>query len=527
MYPEPGEIIEGKYRIERMLGEGAMGGVFTAFHTLRRANVALKFMSERASIMPESVDRFMNEAVSASQIESDHVVKIFDVGRWGQQPYIVMEFLEGYDLAEEIKVHARTGQEMPVARAVHFTLQILRALQVAHARGIVHRDLKPANAFVITKDDEPDFVKLLDFGISKQTEPGSVHLTKTNVAMGTPLYMAPEQAKSARDVDARSDVYSVACILFELLSGRPPHQAENYNLLLYKLFQEDPPRLETLRRDLPPGLADVVHRGLTKDPGERVQGATELAKLIAPFADERSAALVTRMLGRSGAGAPTTSPATTLATTAITAPSPSKGDPPSVFVTGAPRTITTGSAPDASAPTEPPPAPDHAANVATRPYPPYTVATGTDPDAPVAANSNASTAVAFERGSSPSAVATKRSPMRLVLGGLALLVAVGVGGVLLSRGPRDAPAPTPAAPPTVASTAPAAPVASAPAPESAPPPTSSASASASASPSPSASAVASQATVAAPTAVVTAVKPATTTTNTGKPKTLKGMDIMK
>jgi serine/threonine-protein kinase len=300
VYPQPGEIIEGKYRIDRMLGEGAMGGVFAATHTLRRAPVALKFMSAQASAMPEAVDRFMNEAVSASQIESDHVVKIFDVGRWGQLPYLVMEFLEGHDLAGEIEQQVAARTRMPVERAVHFTLQILRAMQVAHNRGIVHRDLKPANAFVVTKDGEPDFVKLLDFGISKLTEPGSVHLTKTNVAMGTPLYMAPEQAKSARDADPRSDVYSVAAILYELLTNRPPHEADNYNLLLFKLFQEEPPNLLTLRNDIPPRLAEVVHRGLSKDPGPRIQSASEFAALLAPFADGRSSALLARMLARTG-----------------------------------------------------------------------------------------------------------------------------------------------------------------------------------------------------------------------------------
>jgi serine/threonine-protein kinase len=300
VYPQTGEIIEGKYRIDRMLGEGAMGGVFAATHTLRRAPVALKFMSEQAAAMSEAVDRFMNEAVSASQIESDHVVKIFDVGRWGQLPYLVMEFLEGHDLSNEVELQIRARAVMPVARAVHFTLQVLRAMQVAHNRGIVHRDLKPANAFVVTKDGEPDFVKVLDFGISKLSEPGAVHLTKTNVSMGTPLYMAPEQAKSARDADPRSDVYSVSAILYELLTNRPPHEADNYNLLLFKLFQEEPPNLLSLRSDVPPGLAEVVHRGLSKDPGPRIQSATEFAALLAPFADARSSALLARMLARTG-----------------------------------------------------------------------------------------------------------------------------------------------------------------------------------------------------------------------------------
>ncbi len=302
MYPQPGETIEGKYRIEKMLGEGAMGGVFAAMHTLRRAQVALKFMSATAAALPEAVDRFMNEAISASQIESDHVVKIYDVGRWGALPYIVMEHLQGHDLQHEIETMKAARTSMPVERAVHFTLQVLRAMQVAHARGIVHRDLKPANAFVVTKDGEPDFVKLLDFGISKLRDAEAVHLTRTNVAMGTPLYMAPEQAKSARDADQRSDVYSVAAILFELLTCRPPFDADNYNLLLFKLFQEEPPHISTLRSDLPPGLAEVIHRGLAKDPNARIQSAQEFAAGLAPYSDNRSAALLARMLAQTGSG---------------------------------------------------------------------------------------------------------------------------------------------------------------------------------------------------------------------------------
>ena len=493
MYPQPGEIVEGKYRIDKMLGEGAMGGVFVAFHTLRRANVALKFMSEQASRMAEAVDRFMNEAISASQIESDHVVKIFDVGRWGQLPYIVMEHLEGRDLSNEIEAQTRTREPMPVARAVHFTLQILRALQVAHARGIVHRDLKPANAFVINKDGEPDFVKLLDFGISKQTDPGAVHLTKTNVSMGTPLYMAPEQAKSARDADARSDMYSVACILFELLTGRPPHEADNYNLLLFKLFQEDPPHLMTLRPDCPPGLADVVHRGLAKDVSTRVQSASEFAALLAPFADGRSAALLSRMLARTG-----------------DRPSYAQGPVSLVPTTG----LTS-------------------ANIAQHREPPQpaqarTAGTGQPP-----VNVTAGTALAFTGtgGESPAA-APRSSPVPMILGGLALVVALGVGAIVLhgQRAPdKPAPAAAPAAAPTAAieeatkKPEPKPVVTAEPTTEAKPAPVVTAAVTATAAKKPAA------ATVAAAT-VKASAEPTATAAPTAAPtakKTLKGMDIMK
>ena len=298
MYPVEGELIEAKYRVERMLGEGGMGAVFRATHMLRRAPVALKFMSPMAAKLPEAVDRFMNEAVSASEIDSDHVVKIFDVGRFRDMPYLVMEFLEGCDLSHVIGQAVEHQQPISLDRALYLILQILRGLQVAHARGIIHRDLKPANAFVITKDGEPDFVKLLDFGISKKSnsDGGNISLTKTNQSMGTPLYMAPEQAKSARDADMRSDLYSVSAILYELLACRPPLEAETYNMILFKLFQEEPVSIDTYRPDLPPRFVATLHRGLSKDPSKRYQSAAEFGEALSPFASQRSQSLVQRLI---------------------------------------------------------------------------------------------------------------------------------------------------------------------------------------------------------------------------------------
>jgi serine/threonine protein kinase len=303
VYPAEGEVLEGKYRIEKKLGEGGMGAVFRARHLLRKAQVALKFMSPAMTQIPEAVSRFMNEAVSASEISSDHVVKIFDVCRWGDTPYLVMEYLEGQDLSQEIALAAHTRQPIGVPRAVHLVLQILRALQVAHGKGITHRDLKPANAFLIHHEGEPDFVKLLDFGISKKSEEeGGVSLTKTNTAMGTPLYMAPEQAKSAKDADARSDLYSVAALLYETLAGRPPLEAETYSMILFKLFQEEPAPLRTHRPDVPPELEHVIHHGLAKDPARRFQTSAEFAAALAPFADPRSQPLLARILAASRTG---------------------------------------------------------------------------------------------------------------------------------------------------------------------------------------------------------------------------------
>jgi serine/threonine protein kinase len=299
-YPQTGEVLDGKYRIERLLGEGGMGAVAKATHLLRRAPVALKFMSPAVLQMTGAVERFVNEGVAASQIDSDHVVKIFDVGRMASgAPYLVMEYLEGCDLAQLLE---REGPILATPRAINFTLQILRALQTAHAAGIVHRDMKPSNCFIVTKDGDPDFIKLVDFGISKvksADEAPAAHLTRTNSALGTPLYMSPEQARSPRDVDHRTDLYSVGAILYEMLTARTPYTAPSgeYTEILFKIFTMDPEPIKAFRPDLPDGLAAAIHRALTRDLGQRFGSALDMAEALAPFGDERGAGMIARMRG--------------------------------------------------------------------------------------------------------------------------------------------------------------------------------------------------------------------------------------
>jgi serine/threonine protein kinase len=300
IYPQPGDVLDGKYRVERLLGEGGMGAVAKATHLLRRAPVALKFMSGAVLSMQGAVERFVNEGVAASQIDSDHVVKVFDVGRLPSgAPYLVMEYLEGCDLGQLLE---REGPKLSLARAVHFTVQALRALQTAHAAGIVHRDMKPSNCFVINKDGEADFVKLVDFGISKvrAAEDGQgAHLTRTNSALGTPLYMSPEQARSPRDVDHRTDLYSVGAILYEMLAGRTPYTSETgeFTEILFKIFTTEPEPLITLRPDLPESLCTVVHRALQRDRDARFASAVEMAEALVPFSDERSSQIFVRLRG--------------------------------------------------------------------------------------------------------------------------------------------------------------------------------------------------------------------------------------
>ncbi len=306
LYPNPGEILEDKYEIQQVLGTGAMGSVVRAYHLLRKAPVALKFMSPDIIGQRDVVERFLNEGVAASKIDSEHVVKVYDVSKLPSGvPYMVMEFLEGEDLSALLRREG-TPYLQDVPRAVHLILQILRGLQVAHRAHIVHRDMKPANCFVTGKEGDRDFIKIVDFGISKVRQEGDegVGLTHAGAALGTPLYMSLEQARSPKDVDARTDLYSTAVILYELLGGVPPFVPKSGTLseLFTMLAIEDPRPLTELRDDLPEGLWEVIAKGLAKDPNKRFQSASEMAEALAPFSDERSDFVISMMLRATATG---------------------------------------------------------------------------------------------------------------------------------------------------------------------------------------------------------------------------------
>jgi serine/threonine protein kinase len=300
---QEGQVLAGKYRVERVLGIGGMGVVVSAMHLQLDERVALKFLLPEALGNPEAVARFAREARAAVKIKSVHVARVSDVGTLETgAPYMVMEFLNGQDLSALI----RQRGPLPYQDAVDFVLQACEALAEAHALGIVHRDLKPANLFMIIGTDGAPCIKVLDFGISKITSPessGDYGMTKTQAVMGSPLYMSPEQMTSSRDVDARADIWAVGTILYELMVGRVPFLGDTMPQLCGMILQEAPPPPRQFRPDLPEGLQAVLLRCLEKDRNRRFANVAELANALVPFGGRnaiRSAERVSKVLSAAG-----------------------------------------------------------------------------------------------------------------------------------------------------------------------------------------------------------------------------------
>jgi serine/threonine-protein kinase len=293
-----GDVLAGKYRVERVLGVGGMGVVVAAHHIQLDQKVALKFLRLTALYNPDAATRFAREARAAVKIKSEHVARVIDVGTLDSgAPYMVMEYLEGTDLAAWLKTRGR----LPVEQAVEFVLQACVAVADAHALGIVHRDLKPANLFCVRRSDGQLSVKVLDFGISKMTESGGgtapESFTQTSDVLGSPSYMSPEQMRSAKDVDALTDIWALGVILFELVAGRPAFVARSLTELVLKVTNDPPPPLRSLRPDAPPGLEAVVSKCLQKDPRQRYRNVADLAQALAPFAPKRAQGAVDRIAG--------------------------------------------------------------------------------------------------------------------------------------------------------------------------------------------------------------------------------------
>src|SRR5689334_17781374 len=299
-----GDILAGKYRVDRVLGSGGMGVVISAHHLGLSQKVAIKFLLPEALEDPEAAERFSREARAAAKIKGEHIARIMDVGTLENgSPYMVMEHLEGEDLA----VRLRRERRLPVADAVELVLQACEVIAEAHGLGIVHRDLKPANLFCVAGPENTVSIKVLDFGISKLVGPNTSHtltLTKTSALVGSPSYMSPEQIQAARAVDGRTDIWALGVVLYELLAGRVPFDGEGAPEICLKVAKRRPPPLRQFRPDAPAALETVILRCLEKDRTKRYATVSELSLALAPFGTPRGKLSIERIgqLARSGKG---------------------------------------------------------------------------------------------------------------------------------------------------------------------------------------------------------------------------------
>ena len=281
-----GKTIAGKYILRGLVGHGGMGAVYEAEHVGLGKRVAIKFVDAEFATDENVIARFAREARAMSAIESAHIVTVFDAGSDDGRPYLVMELLRGEDLGERLR---RTGR-VPLGEAMHVVAQVLRGLARAHAAGIVHRDLKPDNVFLVKSDTDPLFAKIVDFGISKIERPRDkthpLALTGRGTVLGTPFYMSPEQAQASSDVDGRTDLYSVGAILFECLTGRPPHTGESYEQVILSICMRDAPEVRTIDPSISVSVSAFVARALARDRARRFASAEQMLGALHAVAPE-------------------------------------------------------------------------------------------------------------------------------------------------------------------------------------------------------------------------------------------------
>jgi eukaryotic-like serine/threonine-protein kinase len=286
-----GTVVGQRYEVVRSLGSGSTGAVYAARDTSTGKDVALKVLHADLLFDEDTMRRFLSEARTTSQIRSPHVASVYECGALDSgQPFIVLELLVGRDLEE---VRERDGS-LSVDDTVSFMLQCLAGLSAAHVAGFVHRDLKPANLFVIegiegiegegASSPTPKTLKILDFGLAKAVKDHARSLTKTHSVFGTPAYIAPEQLKSSKHVDCRADIWSVGVVIYELLTNHLPFDGSDLESYVRAVMDGPPTPLTRHRSDLPPGLAEVIERCLQKRPSDRFATGPELARALAPFA---------------------------------------------------------------------------------------------------------------------------------------------------------------------------------------------------------------------------------------------------
>lgn len=285
-----GQMIANKFEITQLLGVGGVGFVVAANHTELGQKVALKFLKPEMLANTQVAGRFAQEALAAARIRSEHVARVFDVGSLADgTPFIVMEFLDGRDLFDII---TQDGPQ-PVRRAVDYVLQACEALADAHSCGIVHRDIKPENLFLLRRSEGIELIKVLDFGISKLALTGNnvkskVPLVKTMLPVGSPVYMSPEQIRASKDIDQRTDIWSIGCVLYELLTGVAAFDAPSLTQLSAAILEVNPSPPSLSRPEIPIELDDIVKRCLEKNPNDRFQNVAQLATALYPFGPRRA-----------------------------------------------------------------------------------------------------------------------------------------------------------------------------------------------------------------------------------------------
>jgi eukaryotic-like serine/threonine-protein kinase len=293
---EPGTLLLQKYRVEEALGRGGMGVVFAARHLALDERVALKVLTGAVGAQPEALARLQREAKILARVRNEHVVRVIDLGQLDDgSPFLVMELLDGRDLGSLLEERGR----LEVTVAVDYVLQALVALAAAHSSGVVHRDLKPENLFCTKTADGGELIKVLDFGISRMEPLGASYsptpMTHPSSLLGTPLYMSPEQLRDPASVDARSDLWAIGVVLFELLTGLSPFMGTSLADIALKITTEPPPPLAGVDSQKARGLEAVLAKCLQKERELRFQTVAELARALAPFGSAGSARIAERV----------------------------------------------------------------------------------------------------------------------------------------------------------------------------------------------------------------------------------------
>ncbi len=375
----PGSILLDRYKSVRIVGVGGMGVVVHAVHLIEGTEVAIKFLLPRLASSDEAAARFVREARAATRIPSEHITRVLETGTSPELgPFIVMELLEGEDLAK----HVRREPRIAVPVAIDLLVQAADAIAHAHAVGVIHRDVKPANLFLAKDAEGRSSVKVLDFGISKVLEEAPLEITKTSTRLGSGLYMSPEQMRSAKNVDHRTDVYGLGITLYEILTGTQPFVADSYADLCIKVSSEEPDPLRRHRADVPAELEAAIARAYARAPADRYESVPAFAAALAAWATPETRARIDALvaLGRarpplasgdysSIAPPPPAAPAHPGSTTLRMAPGASGPPPgrssapprspsaPSLVPPGSPSATSLAPPRSSSAPSVPPPSP--------------------------------------------------------------------------------------------------------------------------------------------------------------------------